>query len=163
MLAIARVDGWSIVVVAAFSTLWSLWQGAWVEVEVSVFVGMAGVTELVGRRMLLKGNIRGVSSLIGAQLYLLVVIWTYAVWRWYGFEPQVFWESLPSLAQAEIDRQLVTAGLELEPSRPLFLEVMNATACFLLAGITLFYQGGLALYYSRQRERIRQALVSDSA
>jgi hypothetical protein len=158
VLAIARVDGWSIVVVAGLSGLVSLVQGGWFGAATGFLITLAGMGELHGRRLLLRREARGANWLIGGQLFLLAVIWTYAWYRWRYFDPAALWAELPALAQAEIDRQLYAAGLDPTLDRPLLLQMMNLLACVILAFVTLLYQGGLALYYARQRERIRQAL-----
>lgn len=160
VLTVAHFDGWSIVLVAALGGLWTLWQHRWLETGTALLVLLAGIGELHGRRLLADGAARGLAWLIRAQLFLLGIIWAYAGWRWRYFDATAFWATLPGLAQAEVDRQLLAAGLEPALDRPLLLEMMNALTCAVLAGVTLFYQGGLALYYARQRKRVRQALLA---
>lgn len=158
VLAIARVDGWSIVIVAALGGLYSLVTGGWLAAGTAALVVLAGWGELHGRRILQNGEVHGLRWLIGAQLALLAVIWAYAWCRWWFFDPAAMWAELPGLAQAEIDRQLLAAGLIPELDRPLLLTMMNALVCVLLAAITLLYQGGLALYYTLKRRTVAKAL-----
>lgn len=158
VLAIARVDGWSIVIVAALGGLLSLVQGGWLATAAAALVVLAGTGELHGRCLLLRQELKGLSWLVGAQVFLLVVIWVYAWCRWRYFDPAAMWAELPALAQTEVNRQMLVAGLEPELDRPLLLQMMNVMVCAILAFVTLLYQGGLALYYTRQRDRIRQAL-----
>lgn len=158
VLAISRGDGWSIVIVASLGGLVSLVQGGWFGAAAGLLVALGGAGELHGRRLLLRGKIAGTGWLIGAQLFLLVVICLYAWCRWRYFDPVALWAELPNLARAELTRQMVAAGLDPEFDRPLLLQLMNLLVCAILACVTLLYQGGLALYYAWQRERIRQAL-----
>lgn len=158
VLAIARGDGWSIVIVAALGGLYSLATGSWFAAGTAALVVLAGWSELHGRRLLLERESRGLHWLIGAQLSLLAIIWIYAVCRWWFFDPAALWAELPSLAQAEIDRQLLAAGLLPELDRPLLLQMMNALTCLLLIVLTFFYQGGMALYYTLKRRAVTSAL-----
>jgi hypothetical protein len=160
VLAIARVDGWSIVIVAAVGGIFSLLQGGWLGATTALLVVLAGAGELNGRRLLLRNDVRGTTWLIGAQLFLLIVIWVYAWYRWRYFDPTALWAELPALAQAEIDRQLFAAGLEPALDRPLLLQVMNVLVCAVLAFVTLLYQGGLGLYYTSRRRSIAAALLT---
>jgi hypothetical protein len=161
VLTISRADGWSIVVVAALGGLVSLVQGGWLATAAAALVVLAGTGELHGRRLLLRHEPKGLSWLVGAQAFLLAVIWVYAWCRWRSFDPTAMWAELPALAQTEINRQMLVAGLEPELDRPLLLQIMNGLVCTILAFVTLLYQGGLAFYYARQRDRIRQALAAN--
>ncbi len=158
VLAIARVDGWSIVIVAALSGLSSLFQPSWLFTGTAALVVLTGLAELHGRRVLQRGDRRGLHWLIGAQLTLLTVIWAYAWCRWRFFDAAALWAELPALAQTEIDRQLNAAGLIPELDRPLLLQMMNALVCIILAILTLLYQGGLATYYALKRHAVTEAL-----
>ncbi len=160
LLAIAQVDGWSIVIVAGAGTLLSLWQTSWLAAAAGALAGLAGLGELRGRRDLLQGRPRGLRWLAGSQLFLLAVIWSYAWCRWRFFDPQTLWQELPALARAEIDRQLTAAGLIPELDRPLLLQMMNSLVCLMLAIVSLVYQGGLALYYATRRRTVAEALLA---
>jgi hypothetical protein len=157
--AIARADGWSIVIIAALGGLVSLLQGGWIATAAALLVVLAGTGELHGRRLLLRRKSSGCVWLIAAQLFLLAVIWAYAWWRWRYFDPATLWAELPGFAQAKLDRDLLAAGLDPEFDRPLLLDLMNTLTCAILALVSLVYQGGLACYYAAQRHRVRQALA----
>jgi len=159
VLAIARGDGWSIVIVAGLSGLVSLVQGGWFGAGAALLVVSAGASELHGRRRLLRHDTGGLAWLIGAQVFLLAVIWVYAWYRWRYFDPAAIWSELPAFVRTELDRQMLAAGLEPALDRPPLLRMTNVLVCAILAFVTLLYQGGLAFYYLRQRECIRQALA----
>lgn len=160
VLAIARGDGWSIVIVAGLGGIWATVQSGWIEAAAALLVVLAGAGELHGRRLLLNGAPRGLRWLIGAQLGLLVVVWIYAWWRWRFFDPAAFWAELPAFVRATLDRQMLAAGLEPSLDRPFLLQLMNVLTCALLAFLTLLYQGGLAAYYALKRRTITEALKS---
>ena len=159
VLAISRVDGWSVVGVAGLSALFSLWQGSYAMAAAALTVALAGAIELHGRRLLLQRQPQGIGRLIGAQVFLLVIIWIYAWFRWQHFEAAAMWEELPGFMQAHVTNSLLAAGLDPEFHRQLLLTVTNQLTCAVLALVSLVYQGGLAFWYGRQRARIRQALL----
>lgn len=163
VLAVARADGWSVVVVAALGGLYAALHGSWAEVAGAGLVAAAGAAELHGRCRLTRGQADGTHWLIGAQAALLAVIWTYAWWRWRYFDPAELWAQLPALAQAELDRQLTAAGLIPELDRPPLLAWMNTLTCLLLVVLTLLYQGGMAAYYLSRRRTITAALGESPA
>lgn len=160
LLAIARVDGWSIVIVAGAGTLVAIAQTSWLAAIAGSLILLAGLGELHGRRALLAGRPVGLRWLVGSQLFLLAIIWVYAWCRWRFFDPTAMWAELPALAQTQIDRQLLAAGLVPEFDRPLLLQMMNGLVCLVLAIVSLFYQGGLAAYYATRRRMVTEALLA---
>lgn len=158
VLAIARVDGWSIVIIAGLSGLVTLIQGHGLVTVTALLVVLAGAGELYGRRRLLRRDSRGLGWMIGAQLVLLVLIWSYAWYRWRYFDPATLWAELPGLVRTALERELLAAGLDPELDRPLLLDLMNTLTCAVLALVSLAYQGGLAFYYLRQQKCVRLAL-----
>ncbi|AOS43702.1 hypothetical protein Verru16b_00755 [Lacunisphaera limnophila] len=160
VLAIARADGWSVVLIAALGGLVTVVQGAWIETAAAGLVVLAGLGELHGHRRLLRRDAQGLGWMIAAQLFLLAVIWAYAWWRWRYFDPAGLWAELPGLVRTELDRQLLIAGLDPELDRPFLLQLVNRLTCFVLAVVSAVYQGGLAAYYALQGNRVRQALAA---
>lgn len=160
VLALSRIDGWGIVIVAGLSGTVTLVQGHGLVTIAALLVVMAGAGELLGRRRLLRRDPRGLDWMIGAQLFLLIVIWGYAWYRWRYFDPAALWAELPGFARAKLDRDLLAAGLDPELDRALLLDLMNTLTCFVLALVSLVYQGGLAVYFATRRAPVRQALLA---
>ena len=160
VLAISRVDGWSVVGVAGLSVLFSLWQGSYAMAAAALMVALTGAIELHGRRLLLQRQPQGLGRLIGAQIFLLIIIWLYAWYRWQHFDTDALWAELPGVLQAHVTNSLLDAGLDPEFHRQILLKVTNQLTCAVLALVSLVYQGGLAFWYARQRARIRQALLA---
>lgn len=160
VLAVARVDGWSVILLASVTAAWTLGERSWELGLTAALVLLAGAVELRGRGRLLRRDPRGIGWLVGAQLGLIGIIWAYAWWRWRFFDPADFWTQLPGFFRTELDRQMIEAGLEPGLDRPLVLEMMNTLACLLLAVLTLLYQGGLAVYYATRRRAVTEALLA---
>jgi len=160
VLAISRVDGWSVVGVAGLSALLSFWQGRSAMAAAALLVALAGAVELHGRRLLLLRQPQGLGRLIGAQVFLLIIIWLYAWHRWQHFDADALWAELPGFLQAHVTNSLLDAGLDPEFHRQILLKLANQLTCAVLALVSLAYQGGLAFWYGRQRARIRQALLA---
>jgi hypothetical protein len=163
MLAVSRIDGWSVVIVAALSAVVSLVQGSWFPTGIALLVLMAGGAELRGRGQLVRGRVSGLAWMIGAQWGLLLVIWIYAWWRWRTFDPAALWAELPGFARTKIDHDLLAAGLDPESERPLLLGMVNTLTCLALVLVSLLFQGGLALYYGTQRQAASEALITGRA
>lgn len=163
VLAVARVDGWSVVIIAGLGGLVSLVQGQGALTAAALLVVGTGAGELHGRNRLLRRDPRGLAWMIGAQLVLLAVIWGYAWYRWQYFDPAALWAELPGFAQAKMDHDLLAAGLDPELDRPLVLELMNTLTCTVLALVSFGFQGGLACYYAAHHSRVRQALAEQQA
>ena len=159
VLAISRADGWSVVAVAGLSALLSLGQGSYAMAAAALLVALAGAIELHGRRLLLQRRLQGLGRLIGAQVFLLIIIWFYAWHRWQHFDTDALWAELPGFLQAHVTNSLLDAGLDPELHRQLLLKLTNQLTCVVLALVSLIYQGGLAFWYGRQRAPIRQALL----
>ena len=159
VLAISRVDGWSVIGVAGLSALLSVWQGSHALAAAGLVVALAGALELHGRHLLLQRQPQGIGRLIGAQIFLLLIIWIYAWYRWQYFEAAALWAELPGFMQAHVTNSLLAAGLDPEFHRQLLLKLTNQLTCIVLALVSLVYQGGLAFWYGRQSSCIRQALL----
>ena len=144
---------------AGLSVLLSLWQGRYAMAAAALVVALVGAIELHGRRLLLQRQPQGLGRLIGAQVFLLVIIWLYAWYRWQHFDTDALWAELPGFLQAHVTNSLLGAGLDPEFHRQILLKLTNQLTCAMLALVSLVYQGGLALWYGRQRACIRQALL----
>jgi hypothetical protein len=149
LLAVARFDGWSIIVAAGLGLLLALAQGARGFAGVSLLALFAGVAELQGRRLLLRGDPAGRGWLVGVQAVLLALVWAYAWYRWQHFDAMGFWHQLPAPIQSQLSLQMALAGLDPEFDRVVLLELTNRLTCATLAFVTLLYQGGMILYYRR--------------
>ena len=155
ILLISAIDGWSIAVFAGFCTLVSLILGEWIGVSIGAVITFAGVLELRGRTRLIQGEITGLSWLIRAQVLILATIGLYAFRNLLAFDEAAL--------MAEITPELRNAINQLGISMADFQALMKpAYYGFYLTviGVTLLFQGGLAVYYASRRAKITEALAA---
>lgn len=157
--ALSRGNSLSVAVFAGLSVGFALTRADWADAGWSALAMAAGVLEYDGQRRLRAGSSRGLAAMIGAQLLLLAVIWTYAWLRWRNFDPEAYWQQIPALAREMLIAQLSAAGLDPVFDRDLFLAFMNQLVCACLVAVTLAYQGGLAAYYAAKAPAVRAALA----
>jgi len=162
LLGVSLVNGLSVAVVALLSGVVALVRQDIVAVGWCMLAVTSGFMELHGRSRLVLGKPAGAGWMTAAQFWLLATIWLYAWLRWRDFEAEAFWESLPALAQDQVNRQIAAAGI-LDDERPAFLAYLNAAICLSLALTSLVYQGGLALYYAFKQRVVRNEFASPRA
>jgi hypothetical protein len=155
VLFISALDGWSIALFAGLCTLISLLMGEWIGVSVGALVTAAGVIELRGRRKLLDRDAGGLALLVRAQLLILAVIWLYSIQNLLAFDEATIMASItPDMRSA-----LTQAGLSIDDFRPLVKPVYFSLYLTVI-GVTLLFQGGLALYYYSCRAKVTAALAA---
>lgn len=120
---------------------------------IGVLVAGAGALELHGVDLLSHGQKRGVSWLIGSQLYLLVIVLAYVGYR----SQHLDLESVRMVMSSEQRETIAAAGID----ETKFLRIIANISNALFGAITFLYQGGMALYYHRRREPIEKALEMD--
>jgi len=120
---------------------------------IGVLVAGAGALELHGVGLLRFGDKRGVSWLIGSQLYLLVIVLAYVGYR----SQHLDLESVRMVMSAEQRETIAAAGVDENE----FLRIIANLSNAIFGVITLLYQGGMALYYHRRRAPIEAALELD--
>ncbi len=139
---------------AGFCTLVSLILGEWIGVFIGVMITFAGVLELHGRTRLQRGDIAGLSWLIRAQVLILAIVGLYAFRNLLAFDEAAL--------LAEITPELRNAISQLGISMADFQALMKpAYYGFYLTviGVTLLFQGGLAIYYASRRPQINKAFA----
>ena len=162
VLAISAVDGWSFVIIAALSLVITLAFLNPIGIFVSLMVLIAGVMELRGRNKLKRRDPAGMQLLVRSQLFLLAVILVYCARCLGSFDGDYIKDLIPEIRQwmlmlsVNLDDVLRDVGLttdELVPlTRKMFVLLYGTFAL-----VTLFYQGGMALYY-----RAKTPLVTDA-
>jgi hypothetical protein len=157
VLRIAKFDGTCLVVIAGLGGVLSLAFGDYVGVTVCVLIAIAGRMELVGRRQLVQGDADGMRRLMRCQLIVLNVILIYCLRVILTFDLET---SLGTLMQ--YSQQLNELGLDVGAMVSLIrseLPLVVYTSYGLFALITIFFQGGLWLYYRRRTGVVKQALA----
>lgn len=149
VLNIARIDGLSVVCVAFLGTLVAVIAGDPLGGVIGTGVVTAGVIELAGAKALKDGRMGGINALVSSQLMLLLLIWTYVGFRlWLGTDTMT-----ARLLSPERLRQLAELGIDTGLLVDLFQRMLPITYGIIVVA-TLAYQGGLALFYHRQRATI---------
>jgi hypothetical protein len=153
VLRVSRLDGMSIAVIAGLFALISALAGDGLGAVVGLLVAGAGAIELHGATLLEHGEPRGMSWLINSQLFLLATIVGYCALRL--LHPSV--EPLKAAVTDEMKLSLESAGWTPDD----FVRVVYNTTYIAVAIATLFYQGGMALFYYRRREAVERALTEE--
>lgn len=160
VIRVARFNGWTVVVIAGLATLAALFPPTWLDLVIGGGVFAGGVIELRGLKHLRQSADadRAVTLLVRAQLLILALIWLYSL-------AQVTFNLRPTVN--ELTELFAQMGADPSALADFFGMDANTLArdfCYLLYGMvsltSVFYQGGLALYYHRRRAAVHEALSS---
>ena len=154
ILRLAAINGWCVTVAAGLGALVSLIMADVIAGITGAIVMLGGITELRGRRAILRGDATGVRKLFVAQLIVLAMVWTYAVTQLLTFDAATVIAGLP----AEVHTMIADAAID-----PAMFERMVTIAHTAVYGVlllaTLIYQGGLALYYRHRAPLVASVLA----
>jgi hypothetical protein len=145
------MDGLSVLLVAG---IFAVLQGAGGDVPgamVGLLVAGAGAIELHGVGLLEEGEPRGMDWLIGSQIFLLVALLGYCAIRLTNLEVPPVPDALAPMIDASAAR--------LNLSREEYLRWVQRLGLQIVAAVSLFYQGGMGIFYVRRREIVRRALL----
>jgi len=167
VLAIARFDSLSIMILAGLSLLLALVMVEPMGLTVSALAFFAGLTERRGCAALQRGDAgTGMKRLVQAQLFLLVVILVYCARCLFSFDAGFLQDQIipelnqwmPALLGLTFQEFLQESGLTVDE-----LVAMAQTTFMLFYGIvaavSVLFQGGLALYYRRHTPLVAAALA----
>jgi hypothetical protein len=153
VLRVARLDGMSVLVIAGLFALISALFRDGLGTVVGLLVAGAGAVELHGAKLLEHGSPRGMNWLVTSQMLLLATVIGYCGLRL--LHPAV--ESLRAAVTDDMKIQLEAAGW----TQDAFIHFIYTTTYAVLAILTFFYQGGMALYYWRRRDPVARALTPE--
>lgn len=158
VLRVARFDGVSVLSLAGFFALVSAASGDVSGAAFCLLIAAAGAVELHGMGLLRAADRRGMKWLVGSQLYLMSVVLGYVGYRLANPDTDPILKlvktalAAPEVLQAGIDPKDFMAEFPGE-LRLLYLAV---------AGLTVLYQGGMALYYLGRRAAVEAAVDLDA-
>ena len=155
VLTVSRFNGWSVVIVAGLGILLTLVIGDLLGTCIGLLVGVAGGMEVRGGRKLGRRDPAGMKLLVRSQLLLLSVILIYCVTRLGSFDADT---ALGNLTP-DMEAPLKELGLE----RGEILSMVRSTfyiTYVTVAVVTVFYQGGMALFYRRRIPLVTEALAA---
>jgi len=155
VLTVSRFNGWSVIIVAGLGILLTLVIGDLLGTCIGLLVGFAGGMEVRGSRKLGRRDPAGMTLLVRSQLLLLSVILIYCVTRLGSFDADT---ALGNLTP-DMEAPLKELGLE----RGEILSMVRSTfyiTYVTVAVVTVFYQGGMALFYRRRTALVSEALAA---
>jgi hypothetical protein len=154
VLSVASLEGRSVVLIAGTSAMISLFSADSLGVVIGALAAGAGAVGLHGAKLLKAGQPRGMNWLVRGELLLLSVILVYAAIM------------LGRLATGGVNavisptmRSLYEAFGQWGPEQQREYAQVYKLTYGLVAGVSLLFQGGMALYYHRCRAVIREALA----
>jgi hypothetical protein len=162
VIKIAQVNGMVVVFpVAGLCALVEVALGDWFGAIVGFLVAAAGWSEWHGARLLKRGEARGIGWLVRSQLYLLGLIWVYALTQMAGYNPDYVRSNMQGMSRISgVNIQDMFENLGYDPQE---VAQLGRTFCYVLYGsfalVAVFYQGGLALFYRRRATAVRAALA----
>ena len=147
---VGRTHGTSVLFVAAFFALLSGVAGDYLGAIVGLLVAGAGAIESHGAALLREGEPRGVTWLVGSQVFLFIAIEGYCAVNLIHFVlPPIPDELLPMLKLKAEQAGMSVQDFCVFAYRSFFSMVMV---------LSVFYQGGMVLYYFLRRDSVARAL-----
>lgn len=150
---VARIDGMGILAVAAFFACVSAIAGDFLGAIAGLLVAGCGALELHGAGLLRQGEERSVTWLVGSQFFLLVSILAYCGVRLFSFEIP----PIPADLRPMVEMSATKAGLTVDE----YLKTVYRLGLWMVALLSLIYQGGMMLYYLRRRDAVYRALAEE--
>jgi len=144
---ISFLNGWSIIVVAGFSSLIVLVLGEWLGFLIGSLVALGGYLELRGSLLLRSRARHAVQWLVVSQVFLMLILWSYAYYSLSLFDPADPW--------SRFSPQFKDLMLTINPDKYLVEALLKYSyyAVYLTLILTvLIYQGGLCLYYFSRKK-----------
>ena len=150
LLRLARMDGLGVLWVATFFALTAAAVGDLMGAIAWLLVAGAGAIELHGAVLLREAEKRGLNWLVASQLLFLGVVLAYCAFRLTHYDPTALREALTD----EMKATLVQSNYDQED----FLLTVWRSTYGLMAGATLIYKGGLAIYVLRRQTAVAAAV-----
>ena len=153
VLRLARMDGLGVLWIATFFALTSAAGGDLTGAVAWLLLAGAGAIELHGAVLLREAEARGLNWLVSSQLLFIAVVFIYCGLRLTHYDPATLREALTD----EMKASLAQANYKQED----FLLMVWRATYGLMAGATLVYKGGLAVYFLRRRAPVAAAMETD--
>ncbi len=153
VLRLAKLDGTGALVLGTIFALVAASAGHFPFAAIGLLAAGAGAVELHGAALLRQADPRGMNWLIASQPFLLLVIFVYCAVRLWLVEMPPMPEQLQAL--------LAAGAAQWHMSIENYLRVLNRLTYSVLAVASLFFQGGMMLYYLRRRKSVEQALAAE--
>ena len=153
VIKVSRLNGWSVVIVAGLGVLITLLLGDWLGIAIGLLIAGAGGMEVHGGRRLQRRDPDGMKWLVRSQMLLLSLILAYCASRLGSFDDQTVLGNLTPDMEAMLKEAGINRGDIMPMVRSMFLAIYGGFAV-----VTIFYQGGMALYYRGKTALVTEAL-----
>jgi len=154
MLRIAQLNGMSVLVIAGALALCFAYIHDVNSTVIGIVVAGTGAIELHGAALIRNRETRGMNWLVASQLCLLATLLGYVGWRFTHIDVSV----MNTLLTDDARRQLAQSEAQTGLTEDQFLKFVYIGTYGIFGVATVFYQGGLAIYYARRREPVAAAL-----
>ena len=151
VLRVGRFHGMMVLIIAGGFGLLSAAAGDRVGAVIGLMIAGAGAIELHGAALLRGGFSQGVSWLIGSQFFLMAAMLGYCAFR---LTHVVLPPVPPNLTE-----MVETATAQLGMTQEEYLTFAYRLGFQVVAGMTILYQGCMALYYLRRRAAVTAAVA----
>lgn len=139
----AKFDGFGLLIMGIPSMILALFSSSVSGFVIGALVALCGWGELDGYRRYIARRHGARLRLVGSQLALLAGAWMYAAWTF--LHPEPLSPEITDLIKESGDQASDVLGMAAN------LRLVIAAA---ICGVTLLYQGGLALYYWSKTRRL---------
>ena len=157
----ARMNGTVTLAIAGTFALISASDHDFSGTGIGIAIAAAGAMELHGITVIHNRDERGVSWLIWSQFILMALVLGYAYFRITHPPLEDLKASFNALYSPEKLAELKSAEDQLGLPNDQALKLLNSFSWGLIAFVTLLYQGGMMLYYSRRRAAISEAVTTE--
>lgn len=157
---VAKIDGTLIMLFAGAGAFMAAMAGEYVATAAALLAAGTGAMEIHGSHQLDRDDAGGVIWAMRAQLLLLLVIFSYAVYQMTHFDAEFWRQQLPQFR--EMCGNIYGPNhpaLKLDDGRLLALLKFCKTISYAAVAITTcVFQGLMARYYNKNRAPVEQAL-----
>ncbi len=148
---LARMDGLSVTLIASVFAVMAALARDIPGASVGLLVAGAGAVELHGTGLLRFGDARGMNWLVASQIFLLGSVLAYCAVRLFHLE-------VPPIP-AELQDMVATSAAQLKMTPEAYLRFVHRLTLWIVASVSILYQGGMAIYYLRRRDAVTRALA----
>jgi hypothetical protein len=152
IMRISKINAWSVTLISGSFTLLSLLGWSVAGIVVGAAVTAAGLIELHGQKALQTDPARARTWMVGSQVWLLICVLSYCGWRLMMLDPADPFAVFGSEA-GQLLQMVEIMGISAAELEHLFVQAYRLTYG-LIAGLTVLFQGGLALYYRSRIGRL---------
>jgi hypothetical protein len=128
---------------------------------VGVLAAGAGAMEVHGASLLRHGVKRGLSWAIRAELLLLAIIWIFCGYQLAHPDLAEMREAFQASLQIPLVAKRWAELQQLGITEDQYLSVTHQLTNIGVAFVTLLYQGGMVIYYSRRQKAVELALPEE--